>query len=32
MFATDRLLGFDFGDWSIFAAGLAVVGLLLILF
>jgi hypothetical protein len=31
MFATDRLLGFDLGDFSIFAAGLAVVGCLLML-
>jgi hypothetical protein len=32
MSASDRLLGFDIGDWSIFAGGLAVVGLLLMLF
>jgi hypothetical protein len=32
MFASDRLLGFDFGDWSIFAAGVAAVGLLLMVF
>jgi hypothetical protein len=32
MYASARLLGFDAGDWSIFAAGFAVVGLLLMLF
>jgi len=32
MFASDRLLGLDFGDWSIVATGLAVFGLLLTLF
>lgn len=32
MFVSDRLLGFDFGDLSIFAAGLVVIGLLLMLF
>ncbi len=32
MFAGGRLLGFDVGDWSILAAGLALVGLLPMLF
>jgi len=32
MFANGRLLGFDAGDWSIFAAGLAAVGFLSLLF
>jgi hypothetical protein len=32
MHASDRLLGFNFGDWSIFAAGLVAIGLLLMLF
>jgi hypothetical protein len=32
MSASARLLGFDIGDWSILAAGLALVGLLTMLF
>jgi hypothetical protein len=32
MFASGRLLGFDIGDWTIIAAGLALVGLLPMLF
>jgi hypothetical protein len=32
MFANDQLLGFDFGNWSIVAAGRAAVALLFMLF
>jgi hypothetical protein len=32
MFGSGRLLGFDIGDWSILAVGLALVGLLPMLF
>jgi hypothetical protein len=32
MFGSGRLLGFDIGDWSILAAGLALVALLPMLF